>query len=271
MLRREAKFSGGYNLFNFSTSLSASVRVFAGAAAAATLVAATPAAAGTFFVGDAFFFDSGAFANSDTTPYRISPFRMTGNDGMTAGALNDYLAFCIQLNVEMFNPGENVSGEGATVSATYADESLLDAADRAAVGKLVNYGTDFFSTHNFLFGSPGFYAASDELAAVQGAIWKITNPLISLKFDVGVYGADVAADNDRKLDYLYAEATRGTMLNAYTGSIRTIYSRDLVGAFNRQGLAFSAAVPEPMSWVLMIGGFFAAGSMLRRSQRQLSV
>ena len=263
-------------MFNLSTSaLGASVRVFAGAAAAAVLVAATPVAAGTFFVGDAFFFDSTAIANNEgttpPTPYRITPFRMTGNDGMTAGALNDYLAFCIQLNVEMFNPGEDASGLGDTINATYADEALLDADDRAAVGKLVNYGTNFFSTHSGPFGSiDDFYAASDELAAVQGAIWRITNPLIPLTFDVGVYGGQ-AGVNDARLTELFTQATMGTMLNAYTGSIRTIYSRGPGGAFSRQGLAFSAAVPEPMSWVLMIGGFFAAGSMLRRSQRQLSV
>ena len=259
-------------MFNLSTSaLSASVRVFAGAAAAAVLVAATPVAAGTFFVGDAFFFDSGALANSDTSPYRISPFRMTGNDGMTAGALNDYLAFCIQLNVEMFNPGEDASGLGDTINATYADEALLNADDRAAVGKLVNYGTNFFSTHSGPFGSiDDFYAASDELAAVQGAIWKITNPLIPLTFDVGVYGGQ-AGVNDARLTELFLDATNnGAILRNYTGSIRTIYSRDLGGAFNRQGLAFSGAVPEPLSWVLMIGGFFATGSMLRRSQRQLA-
>ena len=137
------------------------------------------------------------------------------------------------------------------------------------MGKLVNYGTDFFSTHSGPFGSiDDFYAASDELAAVQGAIWKITNPLIPVTFDVGVYGGVAAAINDARLADLFNAATSGTSLDAYTGSIRTIYARDGAGGFSRQGLTFSGAVPEPMSWALLIVGFFATGGMLRLSQRR---
>ena len=258
-------------MFNFSTSaLGASVRVFAGAAAAAVMIAATPAAADPLFIKQAFWFDATArgdhLAPMDVV---ISPYKIqAGADA--SGPLTDYLAFCIQLNVKMFHDGEDLGGIGDVINQNYADDDLLSTADLAAVSKLVAYGTDFFSGLPSMFGSfDDFLAASDELASVQAAIWKITDGA-TVVFNDAVFGPS-AIPNGLRTELLFTEAYgTGNELDAFTGAtIRTVYTEsDGRGGYLRQGLAFvspaTAPVPEPMSWVLMISGFAMSGAILRR-------
>ena len=259
-------------MFNFSISeLSASVRVFAGAAAAAMLVAASPASAASFFVGFASHFDNGqqGQASDRMTNVVLSPFNITGNNGVAPGSLDDFFAFCIQLDIAM-----GVGPMGSTINTVYADEATFSGADQAALSKLVGYGTSYFGAHPSPFEvdpiNPFF--PSDEIGAVQVAIWKITNPTVTVSFDPFI--SFDPAGNDGRASQLHSFAYgSGNALDAFAStSIRTVYARGLTGGFDRQGLAFvgaaTGAVPEPMSWALMIMGFSAAGGMLRLSRRR---
>ena len=56
---------------------------------------------------------------------------------------------------------------------------------------------------------------------------------------------------------------------AITGSGSTRQLRDFRASVG--GVIGAAAVPEPATWGLMIGGFFGTGSVLRRRRRALPV
>ena len=230
------------------------------------MIAATPAAAGPFFVGAASHFDFGqqGQASDRMTNVVLSPFNITGNDGAVAGSLDDYFAFCIQLEVAM-----GLDPMGSTINTVYHDETTFSGGDLTALSKLVAYGTDYFGSHPSPFDGTDLvnpFYPSDELGAVQVAIWKITNPTVTVSFDPFI--SFDPAGNDARATQLYTFAYgSGNLLDSFAStSIRTIYDRDVTGGFGRQGLAFvgTAAVPEPMSWVLMISGFAMAGGMLRR-------
>jgi len=262
-------------VLNLSTSaLGASVRVFAGAAAAAVMIAATPAAADPLFIKQAFWFDPTArgdhLAPMDVV---VSPYQIQAGDD-ASGPLTDYLAFCIQLNVKMFHDGEDLGGIGDVINQNYADDDLLSAADLAAVSKLVAYGTDYFALHPLAYDPMAAdpYFASNELAAVQAAIWKITDGT-TVGFGDAVFGPS-AIPNGLRTELLFTEAYgTGNELDAFAGAtIRTVYTeKDGRGGYLRQGLAFlspaTAPVPEPLSWVLMISGFAMSGAMLRRRRQ----
>lgn len=232
----------------------------AGVAIAASLAFAAPASAGITLV-DAKFYDASTAGQTDGRYFTImSPFETT----MKAGALTfDALAFCIELDVDMpiVDPYEGV----ATTLNLHYDESLL-AANADRIGRLVNYGTSLYGS-GLLAGGFAGSPLSIELAAIQGAIWRLTSGE-DVHFSPDAYDVTELAAYNPKID-LYET---GLDLSGYSNKIHTVYSRfDDEGEPLGQGIAYAGtlAVPEPAVWGLMLTGFFGAGSMLRR-RRALS-
>ena len=146
----------------------------------------------------------------------------------------ELLAFCIDIF-------DNI-GLGAVNNQYHTDVLSQDGrGDPLSPGQiqqisgLVNLGT-----HLYKVGDPDL---SNRLAGVQGAIWRIENPLYAIS----------------------SGGTVGGYIDSYTalapklhGSIYTIYP----DAANSQG--FGVGVPEPAAWTLMLLGFGGLGAALRR-------
>ena len=132
-------------------------------------------------------------------------------------------------------------GGGSGTSGT-----VLTSTQIHEIGGLASYGTRLINAAN-----PGATAfdsqhLSDELSAVQGAIWSIEYPSSSFTGSGAVDGLirdDVAAAPGW----------------ATHGPVTTIYADN--GA--NQGFVIGG-VPEPVSWVLMITGLGLTGTALRR-------
>ena len=133
-------------------------------------------------------------------------------------------------------------GGGSGVSG-----ALLTSTQIGEIGGLAKFGTQLIETANP--GAVGFDSQhlSDELAAVQGAIWSIEYPTSTFTASGAVSG----------LMSGYIAAAPGW---ATRGPVTTIYADN--GA--NQGFVISGGVPEPVSWALMITGMGLVGAALRR-------
>lgn len=150
------------------------------------------------------------------------------------------------------------------IGATLSTVGPFNQVDH--VGRLVNYGAKLYAADsNSIVGSN-----RDKLAAVQGAIWKVVNP--TLVQTVG--GSDAAAisgmiANLSGVNYLT------TIYNDVGGVSNKIHflkesatSPKPYGTANSHQAFAIAGVPEPATWVMMIGGFGMAGAILRRAPRK---
>ncbi len=136
---------------------------------------------------------------------------------------------------------DSVGGPSGTSGA------FLSATQIGEIGGLANYGIGLINAANP--NAPGFNGQhlSDELAAVQGAIWSIEYPARTFSAPGAVGG----------LMSQYVAAAPGW---ATRGPVQTLYADN--GA--NQGFVIGSPAPEPASWALMIGGFGLAGAALRR-------
>lgn len=241
-----------------------SFALLAGTFAAATLTLATPASA-TVFVRNVTPLDnslvgtvSGSSQGDPRFYFGMSPYLMTGKeDGQKFSAL----AFCVQFYVDM--AGEwSTDGLTVHVNKDYEDGDLVTLSDgdtdtAQKVYNLVNLGTDLYFAH----------AVPDlnlQLAAIQGAIWKVMTHQPIIFFDNPDYPelSGHAPDSpliDHYVSLASAPPPDATML-------RTLITRDN----SSQAIVYSMreAVPEPATWGLLIVGFFSVGSMLRAGRRR---
>lgn len=117
-------------------------------------------------------------------------------------------------------------GEGVALTGTQIGE----------IGGLVNLGTALFRD--------GDSNLAIDLAGIQGAIWSIENPSLSISGDPSVM--------DSISNY------EGWASSHQSDAVTGLYD----GGIQGQGMA----VPEPASWVMMILGFSSLGAALRRSR-----
>lgn len=139
------------------------------------------------------------------------------------------------------------------------------------IGKLVNYGTEVWYNN-----SMSLTARVNELAGVQGAIWKVVSGLTVTAVNNGT------STNNLVQSRINALSNANTYTNAFTYAEGPVYaSIKLLTPFKNgkypkqyphkdltQSFAIGDAVPEPGTWVMMIGGFGFAGAMLRRRRQQ---
>jgi hypothetical protein len=127
------------------------------------------------------------------------------------------------------------------------------------ISALVNYGTQIWNndaktdpTHNLT------NTVIDQLAGVQGAIWKIENPGFTVTGAPIVNGHGIQADVTANINTYSSTAFLNTLS---TGHIDVVFDTNLPA---HQAFAFAASVPEPATWGMMILGFGGVGAVIRR-------
>lgn len=187
---------------------------------------------------------------------------------------NNIVAFCVDVyhNITTgdYNPDLVYRDDKpVTTDSNFPNPKNLSQAQLDQIGLLVNYGTRVF------YQAPKTTAAEkaaryDQLAAVQGAIWKVVSGRT-------VTAATGNNQTDAKINNLILTFSdlnyRFNTSSAYKlGSITTkvtFWTPKTYGQ-SRTTQAFAVgSVPEPATWVMMIGGFAFAGAMLRRSRQRL--
>lgn len=192
---------------------------------------------------------------------------------------NNVVAFCVDvyhsISLGDYNPDlvyrddvnvttdSNFSGGAKTLSQQQLDQ----------IGRLVNYGTRVF------YQAPKTTTAQqnaryDQLAAVQGAIWKVvsgrnvtaqTGNVSNINNLIVTFSDLNYRFNTSKAYQLGAVTTKVTFWTPKATSKQAGY-----GSRNAPQAFAVGSVPEPGTWVMMIGGFGFAGAMLRRSRRRVA-
>jgi hypothetical protein len=184
----------------------------------------------------------------------LAPIHFTAYEGIgPVGPSMDLMAFCVDVYHNINVGTINLQYDDTQVFDNNSDSPTwepISIEQQVLVGKLVNFGARLQ-----LSGDPNRLA---KLAAVQGAIWQVVNPSLT-----------VDSSNDF-VDSLIASYTSGSGLAQFgpLGSKLTFITEK--GKYHtiaaHQSFAF-AAVPEPGTWLLMIAGFGVVGGALRRARR----
>ena len=183
------------------------------------------------------------------------------------GAPFNFLGFCVDiyhsislgtLNLRYDDNYELTTNSQYTTLTPFAGGTALTGSQKTQVGRLVNYGTLLYNN------APNTSDTVNRLAALQGAIWQVINPGYTVASSTAAVNGYIAA---------YSGANYQANLTGYGpvgGSITFITETGKYGtSLARQSFAF-AAVPEPATWALMIGGFGLMGAVLRRRRSALA-
>lgn len=244
-------------------------RAVPAAAFACALGAAAPGQAAEFFLQSATMDTSrtavisGPGMNSNVY---IGPLKFTAYEGTAAvGDSLDLLGFCVDiyhsislgtLNLKYDDTYDLETNSKYLTSTPFAPgATLLSGQQILQVGRLVNYGTLVFNQ------LPNGTLKTNKLAGLQGAIWQVINPgysVTSSNAAVNAFVTDYTGANYNSFLTGHGHVHSGITFITQTGQYGT--------KFARQSFAL-AAIPEPGTWALMIGGFGLAGAALRRNRR----
>lgn len=215
-----------------------------------------------------------------TVTVKAAPVLFDGYiQGMPNEPFENLVAFCVDVyhTVELkeYNPDLTYTD---TVDLEHnshwdpAKREYLTFEERVQIGRLVNYGTEIFST------MANGNARYNELAAVQGAIWKVVSGLnVSTTNVSGNNGQNnaiqqrlnaLANATNYQSAFIYAEGETRARIKLLTPFTTGKYAKQYPHKQLPQSFAIAGPVPEPATWIMMIGGFAVAGGMLRRSRAQ---
>jgi PEP-CTERM motif len=203
-------------------------------------------------------------------------------DGYIKGTPNEpfenLVAFCVDvyhsISMKDYQPDLTYTDDIELEHNSHWDPNKRDYLsddEIVQIGKLVNYGTEVWYNHNI-----STTTKTNELASVQGAIWKVVSGLT-----VTATG-NTTTINNTLTSRIAALSNANTYTSAFTYAEGPVYSSiKLLTPFKdgkypkqyphkdlTQSFAIGEAVPEPGTWVMMIGGFGLAGAMLRRRRQQ---
>jgi hypothetical protein len=258
----------------------------AGAAAVALVVMASPASATTYFLDKGEMFTPGkatisapAADHFTTVTAWDGPVLFTANYGTTANthAEFNFLGFCVDI-FDAINIGVDTA---TTLNLAYHDGPLVNNGEHTAaevnafvnlttlekndVSALVNYGTALWNAD--IAADPTHLHMSntliDELAGVQGAIWKVENPTFTIVGATSPYGGTGnAAAVTLDINHYASQAFINTLS---VGHMDVVFDSNLP---LHQAFAFATTVPEPSTWAMMILGLGGVGVALRRRRAQ---
>lgn len=241
------------------------------------------AMAGTSAQADVYVFQNGVMDHARTlsiagigSSIKATPVQFDGFiEGTPDQPFTNLVAFCVDvyhsISLGDYNPDLTYTD---TIPLTHDSNpsapNPLSPAEITQIGRLVNYGTSVF------YEAPTGTSTQrnkrwDTLAAVQGAIWQVAS------------GRNVTSSNvtmNQLIDHL-AGANYTSYFAPEYGPVHSgikfltpfkdePFGPDKVYPHKRlsQAFAIADAVPEPSTWLLMIGGFAIAGGALRRARRQ---
>jgi hypothetical protein len=229
----------------------------AGAAFACTL-ATTTAASAAEYVLQSVTMDTSNFAHIYSATfdnyYYAAPFQITANLGAVPSTPTfSFVAWCVDifhgLDVEDTNLHYN-DNQSLTTDSNFdaiGGPTALNQAQIDKVARLIDFGDDLFNSNDA--------DKIDKLAAVQGAIWATVAPA----YTVEMY------NNPNASSYLATYVDPGFLAGLTPRHVTFLTEDDTYGsALARQGLAITINVPEPGTWVMLIGGFGMIGAALRR-------
>lgn len=251
------------------------------------LAAPTVAMADTYVLdeGEMFAYRQVRLSGSGFTTVTVKAAPMLF-DGYIKGTPNEpfenLVAFCVDvyhsISQNDYNPDLTYTDEIELEHNSHWDPNkrdYLSESEIVHIGKLVNYGTEVWYNNTM-----SLTARVNELAGVQGAIWKVVSGLTVTAVNNGT------STNNLVQSRINALSNANTYTNAFTYAEGPVYADiKLLTPFKNgkypkqyphkdltQSFAIADAVPEPGTWVMMIGGFGLAGAMLRRRrQHQLVV
>ena len=235
-----------------------------GTVAAAALVTANAASAAEIFIDKAGIFkEVDVHANRAGAPaYHHNDwsgiFELQVNDGIGPGSpIRTIYGFCTDIFASItvgFNKfiTENLQYHVDVLNTGYHGQ-VITLAQIDEIKGLANAGYAI-RTHLGSYTDP-----YERLAAIQGAIWQIEDPTLSLVYyGPGAAGAVRASKTQAFLSHYIAVAPLLNPKGAYE------IKPDLVGRGSTQPFIIGGPIPEPSTWALMIGGFGLIGATLRR-------
>lgn len=201
-------------------------------------------------------------------------------DGYIKGTPNEpfenLVAFCVDvyhsIGLQDYNPDLTYTDDIDLTHNSHWDPSkqrILTFEEKVHIGKLVNYGTEIW------YSMANGNARYNELAAVQGAIWKVVSRLTVTAVNNGTQNTAIqnrvnalANANTYDTAFIYAEDDVRARIKLLTPFKDGRYPKKYPHRELTQAFAIAGPVPEPATWIMMIGGFAVAGGMLRRSRAQ---
>ena len=244
----------------------------AAVASAAMIAMATPASAASLYLDKGEMFHP-TTVNIDGHNYNenayAGPILFTANNGSSASANTfQFLGFCVDIfdtiNVGINSPGAvNLAYHTGTLTDngahTPSQLNSISPTELTQINKLVTFGTNLWNTDALTDPNHNFSSTLiDQLAAVQGAIWKIENP----SFDI---------DGSSAVDNLIDSYTKTTFLNGLSsGDVTVIFSDDQHPEHQAFAFVTPGGVPEPTTWAMMIMGLGGIGALLRRRRPVLA-
>lgn len=258
-------------MFRFDPSrIAVAVKRLAPVAAFAACVAgAAPAAAAQYFLASSTMNTSrtGQISGPGYSAHvYMAPMRFTAYEGTSAtGPSFNFVGFCVDifhgiglgtLNLKYDDAYDLTTDSKYKTSTPFQGGTALSGGQRIQVARLVNYGTLVYNN------APNTTDTVNRLSALQGAIWKVINPGYTVTgSNAAVNGYIAAYSGSNYLASLtdYGPVHSGITFISETGKYGTSSAH--------QAFAL-AAVPEPGTWTLMIGGFALAGAMLRQARRR---
>ena len=156
-----------------------------------------------------------------------------------------------------------------SIAAAALTATLAGCGKGSASSSTEGSGEIALWTHNA--GNP------DELAAVQGAIWKVASGLNVSTWNVNGNNGQNSAIQGRlnalsamsyESAFLYADGEDSARIKLLTPFTTGRYAKDYPHKKLPQSFAIAGPIPDPATWVMMIGGFAFAGAALRRSRQQ---
>lgn len=267
-------------MFKFETMTSCA-KALAGAAAAAALMAmATPAAAtqniyveyatmNTTFQANISGFGN-AYSNGVT-------FRV--NDQGTSAAYNgaDYsiYGFCIDIFHDIsinqtlnYTYTSTYGDPGQPLYTNYGPSAPTNQLSNAQITAITNLVDTGWLLHK---ADPNGYDTAMRTAAIQAAIWAVANPTRTIT----VLNANLNGSQFSQYQSYFNDYRTGNYVSLADANDRVYTITDQSRSPQHQTFAIGwpvegGAVPEPSTWALLIAGFGAVGSVLRR-QRKLAV
>lgn len=213
--------------------------------------------------------------NAKATPMQFDGFI----EGTPDVPFTNLVAFCVDvyhsISLGDYNPDLTYTDDIDLTTDSHWDNAqrqILTFSQVLQISRLVNYGTNVF----YNAPAPGRF---DELAAVQGAIWKVVSKR-AVTAASGTNAQKLAMNNrinalsgvtyNSAFNLSYGEVKNGITFITPFKEKQTRNGVQIISYPNRnltQSFAF-AAVPEPQTWALMIGGFALAGGVLRAQRRK---
>ncbi len=212
-------------------------------ASAVTLVSATMDTSNTAYI-------SGLGYN--TVNAYIGPVTFHAKDGADE---YDFTAYCVDIYHDMFintplnyayHPDDLLT-DSKNSNSTHQLGNSLGALQLEEIASLLNLSALITRAHAF--------DLSHKRAGIQGAIWEIENPNITVNGSVVVNNYITHYKAHAHADPLSAT------------QIHSVFADD----FGHQAFAYAGGVPEPATWTMMIMGFGGIGAVLRRRRQAVAL